>query len=425
MMFAPPRRSRPAPQARPAAWSGLRRAAAQAGVWAAVLAGWLATAGGALAQSAPYTPADDSEIVERLPYRLGAPARDLRRLLARQPGHLPLALQVARDALLRARTEGEPRELGTVQAALAPWWDQPAPPPAVRLLRAAVLQTRHDFDAALADLDALLAARELPPALRAQALLDRAAVLQVQGRFDEAGRTCAELATGPVAALGPAVTLPARACVAELRSLRGDPTADAELRALAAMPGAGGWLALVRAERAVRSGDDAAAEALFRQALALQRDVYTRVAWADWLLDAGRAAEVLTLGAEEDELLPDALLLRRAIALTRLGGAHADRALRAAALLQARFDASRERGDPPHAREEALFALHLRGDAATALALAQRQWALQKEPADALLLVQAARAAGRPEAAAPVRSFVAQTGLSDVRLQQANQGRAR
>lgn len=372
--------------------------------------------------AAPYTPAADSEIVERLPYRLGAPARDLQRLLARQPGHLPLALQVARDALLRARAEGEPRELGTVQAALAPWWDQPAPPPAVRLLRAAVLQTRHEFDAALADLDALLAARELPPALRAQAMLDRAAVLQVQGRFDEAARTCTELATGPVAALGPAVTLPARACVAELRSLRGDPAADAELRALAAMPGAGGWLALVRAERAVRSGDAAAAETLFRQALALQRDVYTRVAWADWLLDAGRPAEVLALGAEEDELLPDALLLRRAIALSRLGGAHADRALRAAALLQARFDASRERGDPPHAREEALFALHLRGDAAAALALAQRQWAAQKEPADALLLVKAARAAGRPEAAAPVRSFAAQTGLSDVRLRQADRG---
>jgi tetratricopeptide (TPR) repeat protein len=367
--------------------------------------------------AAPYTPAGDDEIVERLPYRLGAPARELRQMLARQPEQLPLALQVAREALLRARVQGDPRELGSVQAALAPWWQQPAPPAAVRLLRASVHQSRHEFALALADLDALLADRGLPPALLAQAALDRAAVLQVQGEFKRAQQTCAALVDGPAAALGPAVTLPARACVAELRSLQGQASAaSAELAALASQPGAGGWLALVRAELAQRMGDTAAAERLFRQALAQQGDVYTQAAWADWLLEHGRAAEVLALVQAEDALLPDALLLRRARALQRLGD---PRAAAAATRLAQRFEASRQRGDPPHAREEALHALELGADPQRALRLAQLQWQLQKEPADALLLLRAAWAAGQPEAAEPVRRFVQQTGLVDARLARA------
>jgi hypothetical protein len=384
--------------------------------WRAATLGCTLALAAACGAAAPFTPASDDVVVERLPYRLAAPARELRQMLARQPQNLALALQVAREALVRARVQGEPRELGSVQAALAPWWSLPNPPAAVRLMRASVHQSRHAFDTAVADLDVLLADRSLPPTLLAQAALDRAAVLQVQGRFADAQQGCAALAEGPLAALGPAVTVPARACVAELRSLRGDPVGEAELNRLAATPGSAGWLALVRAELAVRNGNDAAAERLFRQALVLQRDVYTQVAWADWLLDAGRPAEVLKLGPDEDMLLADALLLRRALALKRLGDPRADVA---AKLLAERFEAGRQRGDPPHAREEAMHALELAQEPARALRLALLQWQSQKEPADALLLLRAAHAAGQPAAAEPVRRFMQQTGLTDVRLARA------
>jgi hypothetical protein len=110
------------------------------------------------------------------------------------------------------------------------------------------------------------------------------------------------------------------------------------------------------------------------------------------------------------------LLLRRARALQRLGD---PRAAAAATRLAQRFEASRQRGDPPHAREEALHALELGADPQRALRLAQLQWQLQKEPADALLLLRAAWAAGQPEAAEPVRRFVQQTGLVDARLARA------
>ena len=75
-----------------------------------------------------------------------------------------------------------------------------------------------------------------------------------------------------------------------------------------------------------------------------------------------------------------------------------------------------QRGDITHAREQARLALDIRGDADSALALAKTNWAQQKEPADALLLVRAALAAGRTDDAEPVRQLVREHGWADARL---------
>lgn len=373
------------------------------------------------ATAAPYTPAADDEVVETLRQRpLDAQERAARaqRLEARrQPTHLPLALQVARGAIERARREGDPRELGQAQAALAPWWAQQEPPPAVRLLRAIVLQSRHEFAPALADLDRLIDSNA-PVALQAQAELTRASLLQVQGRHREAAAGCERLLSARYQALGAAAEWPARVCLAELASLRGSARqASAELDRLAtqAGPQQAGWLALVRAELAERMGDNGGAETFYRQALAAAGDerpeVYTLAACADWLLDQRRAGDAALLLAGREQA--DALLLRLARAWRQLGDG---RAREAAHELQQRFDATRLRGDTPHLREEAYAALHLQGDSARALQLARDNWASQKEPADALLLAAAARAAGQPEAAAPLRQFMRDSGYADARL---------
>src|SRR6185437_7036119 len=79
-------------------------------------------------------------------------ARARRVDLARDPRNLALALDAARADVARGRAAGDPRYLGYAQAALAPWWDAPAPPVAVLVLRATIRQSLHDFDAALDDL---------------------------------------------------------------------------------------------------------------------------------------------------------------------------------------------------------------------------------------------------------------------------------
>ena len=385
----------------------------------------LMTAGPAWAD-APYTPQRDDELIERLPQRVGsaadrAAARQMRAALRQSPDQLPLAVSMAQAAIGRFRSSGDPRELGQAQAALAPWWRAAAPPPAVRLLRAIIRQSQHDFQTALTDLDALLADRAVPLPLRAQAELTRAAALQVQGRWREAGLGCARLASLGYAALGTAVQLHGLVCSAELDSLAGRALqANASLDQLAHTPTAPqSWISLIRAESAERRGDPAAG-GLFKQALAAEADIYSRAAYADWLLGARQwsaAANVLLdydREAEKDTaVMPDPLLLRLAIAWL---GAKDARAPAAVADLQARFEAATLRGDTSHGRERARFHLDVKPDAQAALTEARGNWDVQKEPADAVLLVRAARAAGQPAAADPVWKFAKENGLADVRL---------
>lgn len=357
--------------------------------------------------AAPFVPRGDAEIVQRLPYRVDAAERARRAALARDPAQLPLAAAAARAALQRARVHGDPRELGAAQAALAPWWGQADAPAEAVLLRARVRQAQHAFEAALADLRGLLARPALAPEHRAQALLDAAALHQLRAEVPQARALCEQLQ--------PLAALPAAACLAELASLGGAGAAAArELAQLSPGRVVPPWLALMRAELAERLGDEAGAPALYRMALAGEDEVYTRAALADWLLTRGRAADALALVARSPDAEADALLLRQAIALRQLG--REDAAL--TARLQERLAVADRREPGRHAREQARFALDVQARPGEALRLAQANWALQREPADAVLLLRAALAAGRE--GEPARQALARElrgkGWQDARL---------
>jgi Tfp pilus assembly protein PilF len=278
----------------------------------------------------------------------------------------------------------------------------------VRVVRAKLRQFNHDFAAAVADLQAAVQAQ---PGL-AEGWSWLAAIAMVQARYDDVRSACARL-------LPLTSALTASACRAGADAVTGQAdTAVASLRqALARAPDASAaeklWALTRLAETEERRGDFPAAEAAFKAALALgQTDSYLLAAYADFLLDRGRPAEVLALlkGRERADLL----LLRLALA------ARDAKAPEAAALAQAlgeRFDAARLRGDTTHQKEEARYALALRGDTQRALALAQANWAVQKEPADARVLLEAAVAAKAPPAAQTVLQWMAQNQLQSVALQ--------
>jgi len=385
-------------------------------------------------ESALQFPARDDAIVEHLPTHVGdaaerraarAAERAQRAALQEHPDELGLALQAARDALARGRLRGDPRELGVAQAALAPWWSRADAPPEVRLVRATVMQSQHLFQAALVELDAVLATPGAALPVRAQAELTRAGVQQVLGRFPEAEAGCRRLAGADYVALGSGVRLNALACIAELSSLQGHAdSAAATLARLAGAPdvdsattaagvAAPGWLNLMRAELAQRRGD-AAAGALFAAALKSSPDVYTQCAYADWLLDQHRAAQVVALFKGNEAA--DPVLLRVALAYRQLHGRGHPLTREATATLGERYDAALLRGDKSHGREQSRYELELRGDARAALRHARANWAVQHEPADALVLARAAHAAHRDDAAAPLWQFLRETGGRDARL---------
>lgn len=372
--------------------------------------GWalLAVLPGALA--APFTPTSDGQVLDRVPARAVDPAarelQALRQAWRAAPGDLTAALPLAERLFDEVGVTGDPRYIGQLQAALQPWWVQPAPPAAVRVLRAMALQFDHQFDAALADLDAALAAE--PDNARAWSW--RTAIQLVRADYAGARASCQRLA-----ALAPALI--GSACLAQVDAMTGRAgEAVAALRAALgdadASPAQRLWSLTRLAEIEERLGHAAQAEESFRQALAAgPSDVYLLAAYADFLLDRGRAAEVLALLQGRGRA--DVLLLRLALAARAAGDAaattHAD-------ALAARFAAARLRGDASHRKEEARFLLALRGDAAGALKLARDNWAEQREPADARVLLEAALAARDRVAAEPALQWMAASGIQSQAL---------
>ena len=357
------------------------------------------TGGSALA--APRIPSSDTEVLERLALSPGGAEanalRQLRALAAAAPRDAAVAARLARRYFDMAMAQGDPRYVGYAQAALAAWRVDAAAPVEVLVVEAMLLQYRHDFAGALGTLERALAVA--PDNVEARAW--RAAILMVQADYAGARRECEAMA-------GAASELQVAACTSYLDATTGKARAAYErLRAALAArddvaPAFRLWVETRLAEIASRLGESATAERHFRSALALGvTDNFLLAAYADFLLDGGRAREVVELLSRW--VRADTLLLRLAIAERRLG---APLATRHADALAERFAAAALRADRLHQQEEARFLLEIRGDATAALAAAMQNWQYQREPRDALILMQAALAAGRPAAARPALDWL-------------------
>lgn len=361
----------------------------------------------------PFVPASNDAVLERMPTGASDPESraddERRRRLSANPTDLRLAVRVARRDVELSRSRSDPRYLGHAEAALAPWYKLPAPPYEVLLLRATIRQSNHDFDGALSDLGAARALRPDDP----QLFLTLAVILTVQADYPAARQACARVREL-------SQPYPADVCDAAIMAVTGQagPAYEKLTAATAGLPDSQkdlrAWGYSTLGEIALRHGDDAGAEARFKDALAIDpNDAYVLGAYADLLLDLGRPAEVLPLSQGRAE--NDALLLRTVLAERALPASRKDFE-RDAAILRARYDASRARGDVVHRREQARFALFCDDDAQRALRLAAENYDVQREVADARILLEAAKAAGEPAAAAKARAWVVESRIEDPRL---------
>jgi len=362
----------------------------------------LMAAGTPAALAEPYVPADDRAVLAELP--AGTRYADVSaRRLAR--ARLDVAIPLAQFYIQQARLSGDLRFLGYAEAVLAPWVKKTPTTPTVLVLQATLQQSRHEFSASLDTLDHALALGPENP----QALLTRATVLRVLGRYPEANAACEQFSRRVEPRL-------AALCIQSLRGLNGHlESAYASLTQVSTqgwLNSEKSWLYSELGEMAVRLGRDAEAERWFQQDLRLApMDFYVRAAYADLMLQQGRPAETLTLLAGQESLEP--LLLRIAIAQKQLR----DSALgQSSARLRAAFANEQQRGEAVHRREQARFLLEVLDQPKLGLAAALDNWRVQHEPDDVLVLLHAARAAGNPGAAAPAVDFVRSQGQSDVRI---------
>jgi Tfp pilus assembly protein PilF len=348
----------------------------------------------------PFRPATDAEILERLPNDFVRP-----RKTPAAGKTLEQATHEAEHYIRIYQSQLDPRYLGYAQASLRPWWDTDQAPGATILARASIKQSLHHFDSALKDIDIVLGRDPR----NAHGWLLRTTLLQVRGRYTEASQSAARLAM--VAPRHIAMTSIAnlagltgrgREGLALLREILADPQLPSEHHL---------WALTVAAEIAERIDDPVAAEAFFKDALALDRShTYTLATFADFLIDQRRPKEAFELVRERRET--DGLLLRRALALKQIDPTSREFAADRTELKE-RFASARRRGDSAHAREEARALLTLENDIQSALRLAIENWESQREPADFRILLQVAVAAKDSATIQKARAWLNETHLQD------------
>ena len=361
--------------------------------------------------AAPFTPANDAEVVERLPGGASDPAvrrvDSLRKQLAASPGDGALRLEIARRYFELAMAQGDPRFVGYASATIAPLSASADNNAGYWFVRGLIEQYSHNFSAALASLERAV---KIDPT-GAEPLAWRAAIFMVTARYPEALAECTRLTPLTQALFAAGCTAYAQAATGQLQ-----PAYQQLQQALAAAPGADPELrlwALTRlGEMALRLQRPEDADTHFRAAFGLGiTDQFLLGAYADFLLERGRPAEVVKLLAQWER--SDILLLRLALA----GAATKDaRGKGWADQLRDRFQAAALRGDRLHEQEAARFELDLEQRPKEALVLAVHNYTIQKEPRDAEVLLRAALAANDAKAAQPALDWLRSSRYEDPRL---------
>ena len=348
-----------------------------------------------LAQVKDLRISDDATIIEKLGTRAPklSTAADL--------------VPAVRQAIALARQTADPRYLGQAQAMIGTLWSSPQASYEIATLQATIEQSRHEFAQARKTLKSAL----MKPAVsQAQAWLTLATIERVQGNYAAALQACKSITES-------AANLYAQACLLETQSLQGQWIPVREgfnslLRGLQ-QPSQRAWLLSMLAENEERAGNSAAALKHYALSLSLDNDGYTALAYADTLLRQNQTAAAIA--ALQNQPSSDAVLIRRAQAYKALGDA---KFFAVAEELNARFAAAALRADnnAGHAREQALHALHVQGNPRAALAFAQTNLTLQKEPIDWLIALQSASLAGQAGEKAKLLAAAAQSGLKDERF---------
>ncbi len=364
------------------------------------------------APSTPFTPANDSDVVERLPLSATDPSarrlQSLRKQLEAKPDDVALRLEIARRYFDLSMAQGDPRYVGYASAALTPL-DKAAPAAnsAYWQIKGMLQQYSHNFDGALASLDKASLTDPTSP----DAMAWRAAIQMVQANYAKAQAECDALKplTTPLFAAG--CTQYIRATTGELQSafdtlnaaVKAEPTAQPELLL---------WELTRLAEMANRLKRFDEADAYFKQALKLGvTDQFLLGAYADFLLQQKKPEAVVTLLADWER--SDILLLRLALA----GKAtNHKKAADWASALRDRFVEAAKRGDRLHEQEAARFELDIENNPKKALTLAANNYKLQKEPRDAEILMRTALSAKDAAAAEPALAWLKQTKYEDAHL---------
>lgn len=342
----------------------------------------------------------------------GGALREAELAWRQKPQDEDAALRYARAVFVLGLTEGDLRWYGAAKAALAPWWTATELSAPLLFMRALVRQGFHEFEGGIADLSASI---QRDPT-QAETWSWRFSLHLLTTQLEAARADCRGIAERFGRDEGDA-------CDAILR-IRTGRAAQAVplLERLVALPDYQGplaqdWLRYHLGDALRTAGQIDRAVAVWQAHLqARPRAHLIRLSLAELLNAQGRHGEALRVSLV-DAVPSDGLLVQALLASTALKDGQAERL---GSLVAQRFDNQALRSEALIERPQMVYLIRQRRndpqDLERGLALAVENWRTQQEPADAVLLAEAALALRQPAAAAPVLEWMQVTGYTDPSL---------
>jgi tetratricopeptide (TPR) repeat protein len=357
-----------------------------------------------------FKPADNTVVLPSSIHAVSGASsslRDAEQAWRANRNDLDAALRYARAVFMIGLTEGDLRWYGSAKAALLPWWNAPQLSAQGHFMRGLVKQGFHDFAGGLQDIQAAIAL----DGQQAEYWSWRFAIHLLQSQMDLAAQDCAEIRTR----FG---TDEADACQAILWYRTGRAAqALPLLQRLVKAPDFQGaltqdWLQFHLGEAHQTLGQYDQAIAVWEKHLArAPRSHSVRLALAELLNHQGAFAKAKRISNVPNP--SDALLMQ---SLTASIGLRDAQMPSLTAAWEARMANQALRKDGLIERPAMIYLIRHGKDLEAGLRMAQANWAIQNEPADAALLAEAAIALKRPEAAKVVLDWMRTTGYTDPTL---------
>lgn len=330
--------------------------------------------------------------------------RDIEQAWRKAPKDLDASLRYARAVFLIGLTEGDLRWYGSAKAALQPWWTATTLPAQGYYLRALVRQGFHDFQGGIQDLNAAIAADPT----QSEFWSWRFSLHLLTSDMAAARADCQEIERRFGADEG-------NACLATLLYRTGQAQRAVELLdVLVERPDFQGgsaqdWLRFHQGEAHRTLGQNQRAIDIWEAHLKRRPETHgVRVALTDLLNQQGQFALAKRYAASKSPT--DALLVQ---ALLASQGLRDGETAALAEQVEGRLQSQALRQETLIERPQMIYMIRYGRHVAAGLTLAADNWTTQNEPADAVLLAEAALHQKQPKAAEPVLRWMEKTGYAD------------
>ena len=339
--------------------------------------------------------------------------RTLEQAWKAKPGDLAAALPYARAVFMMGLTEGDLRWYGSAKAAMAPWWQKSDLSADAFFMRGLIKQGFHDFEGGLKDINAAIA-------------LDPQQAEFWSWRFTlhllAADLVAAREDTGMIRQRFGAEEAAAYEAILQYRSGQAAQAVQGFLKLLA-LPGyqstsAKDWLHYHLGEAYRVAGQSAQAIATWEKHLQTRPEShFIRLSLCDLLNREQQFEKALRFASQDnpsDGLLIQSLMATQGLTQSKHASPQLTQKVQdLAQQFDERMTAQDLRQDALIERPRMIYLIRYGKDIQAGLTMAAENWRTQNEPADGLLLLEAAVRLKQPQAAQPVLQWLEKTRYVD------------